>query len=217
MDKILVNMGLSSFKTYYIFVMSCPEIIQLLEWHLLRQNYDFLVIWACERPSNKISSLVFKWGYSLNTYKTFQIGRPFNFKPKRKSRQCHQFIKSCLHSLGHLVMFLKIVIHWCKSNCGFALLSFAVLYWNTFLNKYVIYHFNAHFSLCGFCWWLTAAAAAANSFKSCPTLCDPIDGSPRGSPVPGFSRQEHWSGLPFPSPMHESEKWKWSCSVVSDS
>ena len=33
----------------------------------------------------------------------------------------------------------------------------------------------------------------------------------------GFSRQEHWSGLPFPSPMHESEKWKWSCSVVSNS
>ena len=34
-------------------------------------------------------------------------------------------------------------------------------------------------------------------------------------PSPGFSRQEHWSGLPFPSPMHESEKWKWSHSVVS--
>ena len=33
----------------------------------------------------------------------------------------------------------------------------------------------------------------------------------------GFSRQEHWGGLPFPSPMHESEKWKWSRSVVSDS
>ena len=32
----------------------------------------------------------------------------------------------------------------------------------------------------------------------------------------GFSKQKHWSGLPFPSPMHESEKWKWSCSVVSD-
>jgi len=32
-----------------------------------------------------------------------------------------------------------------------------------------------------------------------------------------FSRQEHWSGLPFPSPMHESEKWKWSRAVVSDS
>ena len=33
---------------------------------------------------------------------------------------------------------------------------------------------------------------------------------------PGFSRQEYWRGLPFPSPVHESEKWKWSCSVVSD-
>ena len=31
----------------------------------------------------------------------------------------------------------------------------------------------------------------------------------------GFSRQGHWSGLPFPSPVHESEKWKWSRSVVS--
>ena len=36
-------------------------------------------------------------------------------------------------------------------------------------------------------------------------------------PSLGFSRQEHGSGLPFPSPMHESEKWKWSRSVVSDS
>ena len=34
-------------------------------------------------------------------------------------------------------------------------------------------------------------------------------------PSLGFSRQEHWSGLPFPSLVHESEKWKWSCSVVS--
>ena len=33
----------------------------------------------------------------------------------------------------------------------------------------------------------------------------------------GFSRHEYWSGLPSPSPMHESENWKWSCSVVSDS
>ena len=33
----------------------------------------------------------------------------------------------------------------------------------------------------------------------------------------GFSRQEHWSGLPFPSPMHESEKRKRSRSVMSNS
>ena len=43
----------------------------------------------------------------------------------------------------------------------------------------------------------------------------PIDGSPPGSPSLGFSRQEHWSGLPFPSPMDESEKWKWKVKVKS--
>ena len=95
-----------------------------------------------------------------------------------------------------------------------------------------------------------SAAAAAKSLQSCPTLCDPIDSSPPGFPVPGilqartlewvaisfskrnyrkkvkllshvqlfvtpwtvayqaplsmeFSRQEYWSGLPFPSPVSE--------------
>ena len=48
--------------------------------------------------------------------------------------------------------------------------------------------------------------AAAKSLQSYPTLCNPIDGSPPGSPSLGFSRQEHWSGFPFPSLMHESEK-----------
>ena len=36
------------------------------------------------------------------------------------------------------------------------------------------------------------------------------------TPSLGFSRQEHWSGSPFPSSIHKSEKWKWSCSVVSN-
>ena len=65
--------------------------------------------------------------------------------------------------------------------------------------------------------WLFAAAAAAKSLQSCPTLCSPIDGSQPGFLSLGFSRQEYWSGLPFPSPMHESEKWKWSHSVTSGS
>ena len=63
----------------------------------------------------------------------------------------------------------------------------------------------------------TAAAAAAKLLQSCLILWDPIDGSPPGSLSLGFSRQEHWSGLQFPSPMHQSEKWKWSRSVLSDS
>ena len=57
-----------------------------------------------------------------------------------------------------------------------------------------------------------AFAAPAKSLQSCLILCDPIDGSPPGSTV---SRQEYWSGLPFPSPVHESEKWKWIRLVVS--
>ena len=59
-----------------------------------------------------------------------------------------------------------------------------------------------------------AAAAAAKLLQSCVT---PQTVAHQAPPSLGFSRQEHWSGLPFPSPMHESEKWKWSCSVVSDS
>ena len=49
-------------------------------------------------------------------------------------------------------------------------------------------------------------------------LCATPETAVHQAPPPlGFSRQEHWSGLPFPSPVHESEKWKWSRSVVSDS
>ena len=49
-------------------------------------------------------------------------------------------------------------------------------------------------------------------------LCaTPQTAAHQAPPSPGFSRQEPWSGLPFPSPMHESEKWKWSRSVMSDS
>ena len=51
----------------------------------------------------------------------------------------------------------------------------------------------------------SAAVAAAKLLQSCLTLCDPIDVH-QAPPSLGFSRQEHWSGLPFPSPMHESEK-----------
>ena len=39
-------------------------------------------------------------------------------------------------------------------------------------------------------WTAAAAAAAAKSLQSCPTLCDPTDGSPPGFPVPGILHQE---------------------------
>ena len=53
--------------------------------------------------------------------------------------------------------------------------------------------------------YAAAAAAAAKSLQSCPTLCDPIDGSPPGSPVPGIlqARTLEWVAISF------SNAWKW--------
>ena len=55
------------------------------------------------------------------------------------------------------------------------------------------------------------AAAAAKSLQSCPTLCDPIDGSPPGSPVPGIlqARTLEWFAISF------SSAWKWKVKVKS--
>ena len=57
----------------------------------------------------------------------------------------------------------------------------------------------------------------AKSLQSYPTLCNPIDGSPPGSPVPGILQARTLEWVTISSPMHESEKWKWSRSVVSNS
>ena len=48
--------------------------------------------------------------------------------------------------------------------------------------------------------YTAAAAAAARSLQSCPTLCDPIDGSSPGSPVPGIlqARTLEWAAISFP-------------------
>ena len=64
-------------------------------------------------------------------------------------------------------------------------------------NHFIIVHSN--------CLYKLAAAAAAKSLQSCPTPCDPIDGSPPGSPVPGILQARTLEWVAFPSPMHESE------------
>ena len=51
-----------------------------------------------------------------------------------------------------------------------------------------------------------AAAAAAKSLQLCPTLCDPTDGRPPGSPVLGILQARTLEWVAIPSPMHESEK-----------
>ena len=58
---------------------------------------------------------------------------------------------------------------------------------------------------------MNEAAAAAKSLQSCPTLCDPIDGSPPGSLVPGIlqARILEWVAISF------SNAWKWKVKVKS--
>ena len=57
----------------------------------------------------------------------------------------------------------------------------------------------------------TCIYAAAKSLQSCPTLCDPIDGSPPGSSVPGIlqARTLEWVAISF------SNVWKWKVKVKS--
>ena len=57
----------------------------------------------------------------------------------------------------------------------------------------------------------SSAAAAAKSLQSCPTLCNPIDGSPPGSPIPGIlqARILEWVAISF------SNAWKWKVKVKS--
>ena len=57
----------------------------------------------------------------------------------------------------------------------------------------------------------TAAAAAAKSLQSCPTLCEPRDGSPLGSTIPGIlqTRTPEWVAISF------SNAWKWKVKVKS--
>ena len=52
---------------------------------------------------------------------------------------------------------------------------------------------------CSTCPYMYAAAAAAKSLQSCLTLCNPIDGSPPGSPVPGIlqARTPEWVAISF--------------------
>ena len=82
-----------------------------------------------------------------------------------------------------------------------------------------------HFCIC----WLTlsgisflhllfaATAAAAKSLQSCPTLCDPIDGSPPGSPVPGIlqARTLEWVAISFSNACKHAKSLQ-SCPTLCD-
>ena len=99
--------------------------------------------------------------------------------------------------------------------------SFAQIIWNVSSHSMMIWNLESR------CWInrenhdikqadkfsmsLAVAAAAAKSLQSCPTLCDPIDGSPPGSPIPGIlqARTLEWVAISF------SNTWKWKVKVKS--
>ena len=77
--------------------------------------------------------------------------------------------------------------------------------WTSFGVGYFFQAFRSH-------WQWVAAAAAAKSLQSCPTLGDPIDCSPPGSPVPGIlqARTLEWVAISF------SNAWKWKAKCESE-
>ena len=63
----------------------------------------------------------------------------------------------------------------------------------------------------------TATTATAKSLQLCPTLCDPIDSSPPGSPVPGIlqARTLEWVAISFSTPNTIVYKWTWIVISIS--
>ena len=82
--------------------------------------------------------------------------------------------------------------------------------WSSFLYNSSVY--SCHLFLIS----TASVAATAKSLQSYPTLCDPRQ-QPTSFPIPGIlqARTLEWAAISFST--HESEKWKWSHSVVSDS
>ena len=78
-----------------------------------------------------------------------------------------------------------------------------------FINNYLL--FQNRLCLLFYHKYDSAAAAAAKSLQSCLTLCDPIDSSPPGSPIPGILQERtlEWVAISF------SKAWKWKVKVKS--
>ena len=106
---------------------------------------------------------------------------------------------TCVFKMGQGFWFYLIL-----SPGSFFLFSFDLfLYWRMIaLQNFVVF--------CQTSTWISRAAAA-KSLQSCPTLYDPIDGSPPGSPVPGIlqARTLEWVAISF------SNAWKWKVKVKS--
>ena len=127
-----------------------------------------------------------------------KLCHPWDSPGKNTGVACHfllQYVKVKLLSLVRLLATPRTAAHQAPPFMGFSRQE----YWSGFPLPSPT--------------WKTAAAvaAAAKSLQSCPTLCDPRDGSPPGSPVPGIlqARTLEWVAISF------SNAWKWKVKVNS--
>ena len=110
----------------------------------------------------------------------------------------HTISDPCQHYWPHLALLLLFSVH---SD----LLPLFLIMLVTASDLWLL------FSVSATLFWVIFVAAAAKSLQSCPTLCDPIDGSPLGSSVPGIlqARILEWVAISF------ANAWKWKVKVKS--
>ena len=126
-----------------------------------------------------------------------------------------------LSNWSKLIVYLKGHSFCCIFYWFWQIYNVIYGYYNNIQNKFTglkisfvlpIYPFLSSIHL--YTWLLLLLLSYFSRVWLCAT---PEMATHQAPPSLGFSRQEHWGGLQFPSPMHESEKWKWSRSVVSNS
>ena len=119
----------------------------------------------------------------------------------------HWLLATMVSDENRLLIFLRSLC-----TCHFwCLLGVSAIFWQFYYNMSwckSLWLYPLSFVVC---WASVTYAAAAKSLQSCPTLCNPIDSSPPGSPVPGIlqARTLEWGAFSF------SNAWKWKGKVKS--
>ena len=126
----------------------------------------------------------------------------------------------CEETFGGDAQFIILIVMMVSQLCICMYIHICLILWKLTLNKCSIFlwklcikimvlqsKFNKYLSS----FLYKTSADAAKSLQSCPTLCDPIDGSPLHSPIPGIlqARILEWVAISF------SNAWKWKVKVKS--
>ena len=117
------------------------------------------------------------------------------------------FTEMILYIYTHMYVYDYMYMYVCTS------ILFQILFHYRMLQNIEYRSLGYIVSLCWLsilCMLLLLLLSRFSRIRLCAT---PEMAAHQAPPSLGFTRQEHWSGLPFPSPMHESEKWKWTRSV----